>query len=240
MSSVLAVAKREIRSAFNSPVAYAVILGYLLFTGIYLYFIRGFFAIGQADLRPYFTVMPLVLAFLVPALTMRSWAEERRLGTYELLLTLPFTEGQLVLGKFLSSLSLAAIAIGLTIPVPLTASLLGSFDAGILVTQYLGVLLEAAAAVAIGEWISSQAKNQVSAFVASVLALLALVLVDRVAGFLGTGGVLASFLNWLSLAFHYDSFSRGVVDTRDLAYYLSASVLFLYLSAWGLTRRKWS
>jgi ABC-2 type transport system permease protein len=240
MKNVLAIAKREIRSSFNSPVAYAVILGYLVFTGIYLYFIRGFYAIGQADLRPYFTIMPIVLAFLVPALTMRSWAEERRLGTYELLLTLPFTEGQLVLGKYLSSLALAGIAIGLTIPVPLAASMLGSFDAGVLVTQYLGVLLEAAAAVAVGEWISSLAKNQVSAFVGSVLALLLLVLVDKVTGFLGAKGALAAFVNWLSLAFHYDSFSRGVIDTRDLAYYLSAAVLFLYLSAWGLTRRKWS
>jgi ABC-2 type transport system permease protein len=221
-------------------VAYAVILGYLLFTGVYLYFIRGFYAIGQADLRGYFTIMPLVLAFLIPALTMRSWAEERRLGTYELLLTLPFTEGQLVFGKFLSSLALASIALALTIPVPLAASLLGSFDPGVLVTQYLGVFLEAAAAVALGEWISSLAKNQVSAFVGSVLALLALVLVDRVSGFLGAGGLLASLLNWLSLAFHYDSFSRGVLDTRDLAYYLSAIVLFLYLASWGLTRRKWS
>jgi ABC-2 type transport system permease protein len=240
MKNVLAIAKRELRSSFNSPVAYAVILGYLMFTGVYLYFIRGFYAVGQADLRPYFTIMPIVIAFLAPALTMRSWAEERRLGTYELLLTLPFTEGQLVLGKFLGSFAIAAAAIGLTVPVPLAASMLGSFDAGVLVTQYLGVLLEAAAAVAIGEWISSLAKNQVSAFVGSVLALLLLVLVDRVSGFLGAGGLLASVLDWLSLSFHYDSFSRGVVDTRDLAYYVSASVLFLYLSSWGLTRRKWS
>jgi ABC-2 type transport system permease protein len=240
MKNVLAIAKRELKSSFNSPVAYAVILGYLLFTGVYLYFIRGFFAVGQADLRSYFSIMPVVLAFLVPALTMRSWAEERRLGTYELLLTLPFTEGQLVLGKFLSSFALAALALALTIPVPLTASLLGSFDAGTLVTQYLGVLLEAAAAVAIGEWISSLAKNQVSAFVGSVLALLLLVLINGVTSFLGTKGLVASLLNWLSLSYHFDSFSRGVLDSRDLAYYLSASVLFLYLSAWGLTRRKWS
>ena len=240
MKNVLAIAKRELRSSFNSPVAYAVILGFLVFTGVYLYFINGFYAVGQADLRPYFSIMPIVLAFLVPALTMRSWAEERRLGTYELLLTLPFTEGQLVLGKFLSSLVLAAIALVLTIPVPLAASLLGSFDAGTLFTQYLGVLLEAAAAIAVGEWISSLAKNQVSAFIASVLALLALVLVDRVSGFIGAHGVIASFFDWLSLSFHFESFSRGVVDTRDLAYYVSAMVLFLYLSSWGLTRRKWS
>jgi ABC-2 type transport system permease protein len=240
MKNVLAIARREIKSSFNSPVAYAVILGYLLFTGIYLYFIRGFYAVGQADLTSYFTIMPIVFAFLVPALTMRSWAEVRRLGTYELLLTLPFTEGELVLGKFLSSFSLAGLAILLTIPVPLSASILGSFDAGTLITQYLGVFLEAATAVAIGEWISSLAKNQVSAFVGSVFVLLALVLADRVSGFLGSGGFVASLVNWLSLSFHYDSFSRGVVDTRDLAYYISAQVLFLYLSAWGLTRRKWS
>jgi ABC-2 type transport system permease protein len=240
MKNVLAIARREIKSSFNSPVAYAVILGYLLFTGVYLYFLRGFFVADQADLRPYFAIMPIVFCFLVPALTMRSWAEERRLGTYELLLTLPFTEGELVLGKFLSSFALAAIAVALTIPVPLSASMLGSFDLGVLVTQYFGVLLMAGAAVAAGEWISSLAKNQVSAFVGTVFALLALVLVDKVSGFLGAGGILAGLLNWLSLSFHYDSFSRGVLDTRDLAYYISAAVVFLYLSSWGLTRRKWS
>ena len=117
MKNVLAIAKREIRSSFNSPVAYAVILGFLVFTGVYLYFIRGFYAVGQADLRSYFGLMPIVLAFLVPALTMRSWAEERRLGTYELLLTLPFSETELVVGKFLSSFALAALAIALTLPV---------------------------------------------------------------------------------------------------------------------------
>jgi ABC-2 type transport system permease protein len=240
MNSVLAVARRELRSAFNSPVAYAVILGFLLFTGINLYFFNGFYAVGQADLRAYFTAMPLVLSFLVPALTMRSWAEERRLGTYELLLTLPFTEAQLVLGKFLSSFALAAAALALTIPVPLAASLMGSFDAGVLATQYLGVLLEAAAAVAIGEWISSLTKNQVTSFVVSVFALIVFVRLDGIGSFLGAGGAAASVLNWFSLSFHYDSFSRGVVDSRDLAYYLSSAVLFLYLSSWGLTRRKWS
>ena len=240
MNSVLTVAKRELRSAFNSPVAYAVILGFLLFTAVWLFFVRGFFAANQADLRPYFGIMPIVLAFLVPALTMRSWAEERRLGTYELLLTFPFTEGELVLGKFLGSFALGAIALALTIPVPLSVSLLGSFDPGVLVGQYLGVLLEAAAAIALGQWLSSLAKNQVSAFLGTALALLALVLVDRLAAFLKAGGVVASLLKWLSLEVHFEAFSRGVVDTRDLAYFLGACVLFLFLTSWSLTRRKWS
>jgi ABC-2 type transport system permease protein len=240
MSRILAIARRELRSSFNSPVAYAVILGFLVFTASWLYFVRGFFALNQADMRPYFGVMPLVLAFLAPALTMRAWAEERRLGTYELLLTMPFTEGELVAGKFLASLALAAIALALTLPVPLTASLLGSFDAGVLASQYLGILLEAAAALAIGQWVSSLAKNQVSAFLGGVLILLLLVLMDRISAFARAGGPAASVLNWLSLAFHFEAFSRGVVDTRDLAYFIAFCVAFLYLSAWNLTRRKWS
>lgn len=240
MKRILAVARRELRSSFNSPVAYAVILGFLVFEAAWLYFVSGFFAMGQADLRPYFGVMPLVFAFLAPALTMRSWAEERRLGTYELLLTMPFAEGELVAGKFLASLGVTAIALALTVPVPLTASLLGSFDAGLLAAQYLGILLEAAAALAIGQWVSSLAKNQVSAFLGGVLVLLSLVLVDRVAAYLGLGGVPAALLNWLSLAFHFEAFSRGVLDTRDLAFFVAAVAAFLYLSTWNLSRRKWS
>jgi len=171
---------------------------------------------------------------------MRSWAEERRLGTYELLLTMPFSEGELVAGKFLASLAIAALALALTLPVPLTAAMLGSFDVGVLAAQYLGVLLEAAAALAIGQWVSSLAKNQVSAFLGGVLVLLTLVLVDRIAAFLRVGGVAAALLNWLSLGFHFDAFSRGVVDTRDLAYFIAAQAAALYLSSWNLARRKWS
>jgi ABC-2 type transport system permease protein len=240
MKNILAIAKRELRSSFNSPIAYAVIIGFLVFTSIWLYFIDAFYPKGQADLRSYFMIMPLVFAFLAPALTMRSWAEERRLGTYELLLTMPFTEAQLVVGKYLASLALAAIALALTIPVPLSASLLGSFDTGILISQYLGILFEAAAALAVGQCLSSYSKNQVTAFLVSVLALIFLVLVDKIGGFLGLGGLAANLFNWLSLSFHYDAFSRGAVDLRDLAYFVSVAVLSLYLAAWGLTRRKWS
>jgi ABC-2 type transport system permease protein len=240
MSRVLAVARRELKSSFNSPIAYGVILGFLVFTSAWLYFVRGFFAMNQADLRPYFGVMPIVLAFLAPAITMRTWAEERRLGTYELLLTMPFTEGELVAGKFLASLGVAAVALLLTLPVPRTAAMLGSFDAGVIVSQYLGILLEAGAALAIGQWVSSMAKNQVSAFLGGVLLLLALSLMDRVTAFFRVGGIAAVFLNWLSMAFHFDSFSRGVVDTRDLAYFVAAQAAALYLSSWNLSRRKWS
>jgi ABC-2 type transport system permease protein len=240
MRRILAVSRRELRSAFNSPVAYAVLAGFLVFTAAWLFFVRGFIAANQADLRPWFGIMPVVLAFLAPALTMRSWAEERRQGTYELLLTLPFTETQLVLGKFLAAFALAALALALTLPLPASLALLGSFDPGVLAAQYIGVLLEAAAAVSVGVWFSSLSKNQVSSFIGSTLVLLALVLVDRLAAFAGAGALAASLLNWLSLAFHYESFSRGVVESRDLAYFAAICVLFLSLSTWNLTRRKWS
>lgn len=240
MDKVLAVARRELRASFNTPVAYVVIVAFLVFTSAWLFFVRGFFAVGLADLRPFFGVMPIVLAFLAPALTMRSWAEERRQGTYELLLTVPATELELVLGKFLASYALLAAALLFTLPVPVFASMLGRFDVGVLVSQYLGVLLAGATATAIGQWVSSRSKNQVSAFVASALLILGLVLAGNVANFLGLPGPLAGLATWLSLASHYEAFARGVLDLRDLAYYLVVGAFALYLTAWNLRRRKWS
>ncbi|MDA8427001.1 MAG: ABC transporter permease subunit [Treponema sp.] len=240
MSPVLAIARRELRSSFNSPVAYGVIISFLLFTAVSLFFLSAFFTMNVADLRQYFDLMLKAFAFVIPAITMRAWAEERRTGTYELLLTLPFTEAELVLGKFLAAFALALVAILLTIPVPLAISLLGSFDPGVLVAQYLGVILAAGAAVALGQWVSSLAKNQISAFLGAAFAMIFLVFINALANFLQFGGVLAAILNWLSLAFHYEAFSRGVADSRDLAYFIAFGVLFLYLSTWNLTRRKWS
>jgi ABC-2 type transport system permease protein len=240
VKGLLPVFRREFRAAFNSPVAYGVIVAFLLFTTAWLYFVTGFFAAGIADLGAYFGLMPIVLAFIVPALSMRSWAEESRLGTAEVLLTLPFGEFELVSGKFLSAYALVALAILLGIPVPLTASLLGRFDFGIIAGQYLGVLLVASAATAIGQWVSSRARNQVSAFIGATLLLLVLVLVDRFGSYFGAGGFVADFLNWFSLARHYEAFGRGVLDSRDLAYYLAVTFFFLYLTAWNIGRRKWS
>jgi len=240
MRRVLAIARREFRSSFNSPVAYAVIISFLLFTSVSLFFLGAFFTRNQADLRQYFDYMLKAFAFVIPAITMRSWAEERRTGTYELLLTLPYTESELVLGKFLAAFALAALAILLTLPLPLAVSLLGSFDPGVLAAQYLGVIFAAAAAVALGQWVSSLAKNQVSAFLGAAFAMIFLVFINSVAGFLRIGGTVAAILNWLSLAFHYEAFARGVADTRDLAYFVAVGALFLFLSTWNLSRRKWS
>jgi ABC-2 type transport system permease protein len=240
MKGFLPVFRREFRASFNSPVAFSLIVAFLIFTAGWLYFVTGFYAAGMADLSAYFGMMPIVLAFIVPALTMRSWAEEVRLGTAELLLTLPFGEFGTVAGKFAASFAVVVIAILLGLPVPIMAGFLGRFDPGVLFGQYLGVILVAASATAIGQWVSSRARNQVSAFLGSVVLLLALVLVDRVSSFLGAGGLAATILNWLSLARHYAGFGRGVLDSRDLLYYVATTLFFLYLTAWTIGRRKWS
>ena len=240
MKGSLTIARREFRAAFNSPVAYILIVGFLVFTSVWLFVIEAFFAMGKADLSSWFGLMPVVLVFLISASTMRSWAEERRLGTYELLLTLPFPEAELVLGKFLAAFGVIAVALLLSLGVPLSVAFLGNFDSGIIVSQYIGILLTAAAATAVGEWVSSLAKNQVSAFVGSALLILLLVLLDRVGTFLHAGGALAALFNWLSLSYHNESLSRGVLDTRDLAFYVLSTVFFLYLTAWNVRRRKWS
>jgi ABC-2 type transport system permease protein len=240
MKGSLSVARREFRASFNSPVAYVLIIVFLVFTAAWLFVLQAFFAVGRADLSPWFGVMPLVFAVLVPSATMRSWAEERRLGTYELLLTLPYTEAELVTGKFLAALGVIGLALLLSLGVPLSVSLLGSFDFGVIASQYLGMVLAAAAATAIGEWVSSLAKNQVSAFVGASLLILAFVFVDRVGSFIHATGAFAAVLNWLSLGYHDASFSRGVLDTRDLAFYVLVTLLFLYLTAWNVRRRKWS
>ncbi len=240
MKPVHALARKEFRAAWNSPVAYAISVAFLVFSAAWLYFVRGFYAAGLADLRPYFGIMPVAFAVLAPAATMRSWAEERRLGTYELLLTMPFTEAELVLGKFLAAYATIAIALALTLPVPLLASLLGSFDPGVLAGQYLGALLVAGASTAVGIWVSSLAKNQASAFVGAALLLIGLSLVDRLAAFFRFSGPAAAIANWVSTGRHFESLSRGVLDGRDFAYYLSAGAAFLYLTAWNVRRRKWS
>ena len=149
MKGALTIAAREAKAYFNSPVAYIFILSFLLSAGILFFFVEGFFAVGRASMRPYFGLMPIILAILVPALTMRLWAEEKRQGTNELLLTMPFSDADLVLGKFLASMAVVGLAVILSIPVALMVSLFGSFDPGPVFTEYLGVILLACASTAL-------------------------------------------------------------------------------------------
>ncbi len=239
-AAAFALARKELRSAYHSPATYAATLFFLLFTSIWLFYVQRFFTLDSATLRPYFAVFPVAFTIVIPALTMRSWAEERRLGTAELLLTMPFSEGELVLGKFCASFTVLLVALALTIPLPLSLSSLGDFDAGAIVGEYLGACLLGAAATALGQFLSSLARNQVSAFLGGVAILLAATLANQVTAVLDLPRFAADAVNYLSLAFHFESFAKGVVDSRDLAYFLLFTGLFLYLNARVLLFRKWS
>ncbi len=231
MSGTTTIARREIASYFNSPVAYIFIVAFLLSCGTLFFFIERFFAAGQATMRGYFALMPFVLSVLVPALTMRLWAEERRQGTYELLLTMPFGDGELVVGKYLAAMAVVGVAMALSVPVPLLASVFGRFDSGVIVSEYLGAMMMASAASAIGQAVSGASRNQMSAFMATVLILLSLSLMSQATTWMELPLWLAATVNWLSLSYHFSSFARGVVDTRDVAYFALLTVACLWATA---------
>jgi ABC-2 type transport system permease protein len=232
------IAAKEMKAAFNSPIAYIVTVAYLVFTSVWLFFLNQFFARNEASLRIYFSVIPTVFIFLVPALTMRSWAEEKRTGTLEILLTLPFREWEVVLGKFLGCFGLLAVVIALSIPLPLSLSPLGRLDWGQVAGEYLGVLFIGSAGISLGLFVSSLSTNQITAFILSGLALLAFTLVNQLNFLVALPAWLAALVSWISFGAHYDSFRRGVLDSRDVLFFLLAIGAFLSLNVQVLVRRK--
>ena len=239
MRSVFALAKKELRSYFNTPIAYIVAVFFLLFTAGWLYYMEQFYAANVASLRGYFGIFPMVFIFLLPALTMRSWAEEARMKTDEILLTLPVRAGELVMGKFLAALTLMLLMLVCTLPVPLTLFPLGEFATGQIWGQYIGSFLLAALGIAVGLCVSAMASNQISAFLFSVVILLAFTLMWQFTMFLSLPDAMASLLKYVSLQTHFESFAKGVIDTRDVMFYLVWTALFLYLNMKILVLRKW-
>jgi len=237
--NILPIIKKEFKSYFNSPIAYIVLVAFLVFSSVWLFYLQQFFARDVASLRIYFGIIPVVFIFLMPAITMRSWAEEKKMGTIEILLTLPFKEGELVIGKFLAALGMLIIMMVLTLPIPLFLSPFGTFDWGEIFSQYIGLLLIGAAGISLGLFISAQATNQLSAFIIGVIVLLFLTLVSQVNQVTQLPPWAAGFFNYLSLGYHFESFGRGLIDSRDLFYYLLVISLFLYLNTKALVFQKW-
>jgi ABC-2 type transport system permease protein len=223
MNGFSAVFKRELKSYFTTPVAYVFLVVFLFFSG-YLPFKQGFFEIRQADMRMFFMNLPLLFAFMVPATAMRLWSEERRVGSIELLLTLPITVIQAVLGKFFAAWTFLAIALSLTFPMVITVCYLGEPDIGLIITGYIGSLLMAGGFLAIGCFFSAMSKNQVISFVLSVVACAVLVFagmpttMDYLSTFLPGGLVTA--IEGMSLQTHFESLQKGVLDFRNLSYFV--------------------
>ncbi len=237
----LIVARRELAGSFATPVAYVFIVIFLMMAGALTFTLGGFFARGQADLSPFFTFVPWLFLFLVPALTMRLWAEERRLGTIELLLTLPLPQWQAVVGKFLAAWAFCAIALALTFPLVLTVNYLGNPDNGVIAAGYAGCLLVAGAFLAVGAATSAMTKNQVVAFVLAV----AVCFVFTVAGspviteFLSQRlPVLAEVARAVSITERFNSLTRGVIALRDVVFFGSFMGFFLFVNAVVIDHRK--
>lgn len=240
MRQTVAIAKKELSSAFGSPLALIFMGTFLLITFFVFFWVSTFFARGIADVRPLFSWMPLLLVFLVAALTMRQWSEEQRSGTLEMLLTLPVDAWRLVLGKFLAVMGLVVVALAVTISLPITVSLLGNLDWGPVIGGYVAALLMAAAYAAIGLFVSSRSDNQIVSLIVTMLVGGALYLIgtNAVLDFVPNG--VAAVFRELSTTTHFQSIERGVLDLRDLVFYLSLAGLFLTLNVLSLDTKRWS
>ena len=228
--------KRELGSYFNSPIAYIFITVFLGLSG-WLFF-KGFFVVGEASLRMLFGILPWIFLFFIPAVTMRLWAEEKKSGTMELLMTLPVTDAEAVLGKYLASLVFLVLSLALSLVIPLFVALLGDPDPGQIVGGYVGAVLMGGAFLAIGLFISSLTENQIVAFIISVVVTFGLFILGEDFVLFGLPDRLVPVFSFIGLGGHYDSISRGVIDSRDVIYYLSVIVFFLYLNVKSIEARK--
>jgi len=240
MNKVRAVALRELRAYFNSPIAYVFLLVFVG-TALFTFFnIQAFFARGQADLRGLFEAIPLLTLLLVPALTMRLWAEETKQGTIEMLLTFPVEDAELVAGKFLASWTLLALALLLTTPLAISVSFLGNLDWGPVIGGYIGALLLGAAYLSLGQFVSAVTENQILAFILAFVACLALygLGTELFSGLFSDRA--AAVLRALGTGSRFESIARGVIDLRDLLYYLSLTLFFTGLSVAALRVKRWA
>ena len=242
MGTTLAIFRREWKSYFSSPVAYVFLVVFLVLTNFLTFMVGRYYENSQADLRAFFFWLPWVYLILVPAAAMRLWAEERRSGTIELLLTLPVTMTQAILGKFLAAWAFLALALALTFPIVLTTAYLGSPDPGVIIGGYLGSLLLAGGYLAVGVLTSAMTRNQVISFVLAVVVCLFLLLA-------GWTPVLDILVRWapawlvsivaaFSFMPHFESIQRGVIDLRNLIYFASMIVFMLYAAYLVLENRR--
>jgi len=240
MTTIFRIAKKEFGSFFSSPIAF-IFMGVFLAATLFIFFwVEKFFATDIAEIRPLFSWMPILMIFLTAAVTMRLWAEERRAGTLEFLLTSPVSPCALVLGKFLACLALVAVSLVLTLPLPLTVSLMGPLDWGPVIGGYVATMFLAAAYIAIGLFVSIKSDNQIVSLITTSLICLLFYLIgsDLLVSFFGNRG--AELLQLLGSGSRFDSITRGVIDLRDLYYYLAIMGVFLSLNIYSLEKIRWA
>jgi len=224
MKQVIRIFNREFRGYFVSPIAYIVISVFLLVTG--WFFFTTFFIYNQATLRNFFTMLPIIFSFVIPAVTMRLFSEELSVGSYETLLTMPVSQLDVVLGKFLAGLAFVAVMLIPTLSYPLTASLLGQLDWGPVAGGYIGAVFLGAAFSAVGLFASSLTRNQITAFIIGMAICFSLTLLDKMLIFLPRA--LLGVMGYLGADLHFQNISKGIIDSRDILYFLSVTFVGLY------------
>ncbi len=235
MSPALVISRREIRTYFNSPVAYIVVSAFTILTG-YLFFTQLFLE-KQADMRGFFNIMPLMFMFVVPAITMRLLADEKASGTLELLITMPVRDWEVVVGKFLAAMGLLCTAIGLTLVFALTVRGLGPLDRGPAIGGYIGLVLMGGAYVSIGVMASSLTRNSIVSFILAFVISFGLYLLGKLTQFLPQAW--QGLVSYLSIDGHFENIGRGVIDSRDVIYYLSVMAVGLLVATLSLESRRW-
>ena len=235
LPNVFPIYKRELRSYFNSPVAYVVIVVFLAVLG--WFFTNNLFLMNVASLRIVFDLVPLIFLFFIPAITMRLIAEEKKAGTLELLTTKPVRDVEIVLGKFLAAWTLLAAALLPTLFYLVTIVALGKVDLGPIISGYVGLMLMGGVYIAIGLLASSLTENQIVAFILSFLIVFVFFILDKILMYVPDA--LASTLEFLSMDYHFSNIARGVIDTRNLIYFGTLLGFSLFLSTVSLERRKW-
>lgn len=226
MRQVIHILNKELRDYFISPIAYIVISIFLLVTG--WFFFSTFFLFNQADLRNFFDLLPITFSFVIPAVTMRLFSEELNVGSYEILITLPVTFKDIIFGKFLAGVLFIALALAPTISYPIFISFLGELDWGPVIGGYIGAVFLGAAYTAVGLFASALTRNQIIAFIVGVGICFALTLIDKMLFFFPRS--LLSIINYLGADFHFNNIAKGIIDTRDILYFLSVIFIGLYAS----------
>ena len=233
MRQAIHIFQKEFKSYFVSPIAYIVIAIFLLVTG--WFFFATFFLFGQASLRNFFGLLPIIFAFVIPAITMRLVSEELNIGSYEILLTMPVTITDVVIGKFLASVAFVAALLIPTFSYPITVTALGQLDWGPVVGGYIGAILLGAAFSALGLFASALTRNQIIAFIVGMSICFTLTLIDKMLFFLPRS--LLGVFSYLGADFHFQNISKGVIDSRDIIYFLSVCFVGLYAAHLALKEK---
>ncbi|MDF1497913.1 MAG: ABC transporter permease [Patescibacteria group bacterium] len=237
MNKAITIVKKELNSNFNSPLGYIVVSVFLVISG--WMFIQSFFIFGQASMRSFFNLLPILFMFVLPAVTMSSWSEEKRSGTVEVLMSFPISTVKVVIAKFLSSFVFLLIMIVFTLTIPMMITNLGTPDRGVMLAGYIGALFLGSSYIAIGLWVSSITKNQIISFLVTVVIIFVFYIIGNSMILDTMPSVVASVGKFLSFATHFDSILRGVISLSDILYYISIIIFFLFLNARVVSLKNW-